>query len=514
MKANNLFYITLTISSFLIINSCTDLQEQILDETTGGSLVTPENLDNLVAPAWGTLRQLYGRDFVWGLQTIPSDECMFPTRGNDWDDGGVWRALHLHTWTPKHARIKGTWDDLMTGIARANYSMQLIRGFEETDAIKEYMTELRLLRAIYNYYIIDLYGQLPIRDYAEIDYSIKPTVLTRSEAFDYIVQEINEIMPELKGKYDVPYGRMNKDIATMLLAKLYLNKEVYTGTPDWDNCISNCETLINSGRYALMSNYWDIFSVNNDQFFNNSSEAIFNVIYNDNEDLGYDANTLFHLNSLHYQQTFGYYSPYNGSVMPPDFVLRFDTANDPRFQSDLVPNLGTNRGILLGLQKQPNGDTIIDATTGLQVSYTLDCPIYAGRLQGARVLKYEPKVPTDEVNRIAYDFVVWRIADVYLMLSEAKIRKGQSGDEELNAVRNIRGLSSISGATLDDILNERGFELYWEGHRRQDLIRFGKFNDAWHEKPETSPIYKIFPIPQTAIDAYDDPDILPQNPGY
>ncbi len=510
-------YIILVVGACLLytFHGCTDLNEEIMDETTGGSLITPENLDNLVAPAYGTLRHIYGRNYVWGLQTICTDECMFPTRGNDWDDGGIWRALHNHTWTPTLSVIKSTWDQLMTGVARANYSMQIINGFEETDDVVGYMAELRLLRAIYNYYIMDLFGKLPVRDFAGIDYSVKPDVLNRTEAFDYIVTEVNEIMPQLKDKYAVPYGRMNKDIATMLLAKLYLNKEVYTGTPGWNECKTYCEELINSGRYALMSNYWDIFSTDNFEFFDNASEAIFAVIYDDTQDLGYDANTLFLLNSLHYQQTFETgYSPYNGSVMPPDFVLRFDTANDLRFQSEVDPELGTNRGILLGLQHHPSGEIIVDANTGKNVSYTLECPMFAERLQGARVLKYGPKVPTSNPSRIAYDYIAWRIADVYLMLAEVNIRLGGSGDAELNSVRSIRGLNTITGATLDDVLDERGFELYWESHRRQDLIRFGKFNEAWHEKPVTDEKYEIFPIPQSAIDAYNDETVLPQNPGY
>ena len=511
----NYIILMIGILSFPAFNGCTDLQEEILDETTGGSLLTEDNLDNLIVPAYGTLRHLYGRDFVWGLQTISSDECMFPTRGNDWDDGGIWRALHMHTWRPAHSVIKSTWDQLMTGVARANYSMQIINDFEQTQKVADYMAELRLLRALYNFYIMDLFGQLPVRDFMEIDYSIKPEVLSRSEAFDHLVGELNEIMPQLKDKYDVSYGRMNKDVATMLLAKLYLNKEVYTGTPGWEECKSYCEELINSGRYALMSNYWDIFSTDNHQYFNNSSEAILAVIYDDTQDLGYNANTLFLLNTLHYQQTFGTgYVPYNGAVIPQDFVLRFDTANDLRFQSEVIPELGTNRGILLGIQRDPEGEPIIDANNQQVLSYALECPIFAGRMDGARVLKYGPKVPTTNPNRIDYDFVVWRIADVYLMLSEAKIRLGENGDDELNEVRAIRGLDEITGATLDDIINERGFELYWEGHRRQDLIRFGKFNEAWHEKPVSAEIYKIFPIPQSAIDAYNDESVLPQNPGY
>lgn len=505
----------LVIGIFLAgIFSCTDLEEEVLDEATGQNLLTIENLDNIVAPSYGSLRNLFTRDYVWGLQTTSSDECMFPTRGSDWEDGGLWREMQYHSWTPFHGRIRSAWDQLMQGISRANSSMAVISDFPMEGDVKTYFAELRLLRAIYSYYLLDLFGQVPFRQYDELDYSVNPSVYSGADAFNLIVSEAEAAMPDLGSKYGVPYGRMNKDIATMLLAKMYLNREVYTGEAGWTEALGYCTDLIESGRYALMSNYWNIFDWDNYLYYDDASEAIWAVVYDETVNVSLQDNTQFLRNFLHYSQTFGgNYGPWNGGVMQTDFLLRFDTINDLRYQSEIVPELGTNRGILTGLQlgPAPDYDTLKDGQ--IPLAYNIECDFLAGRLDGARVLKYEPKIPTIN-QRVDYDYIVWRIADVYLMRAEAKVRLGQNGDSDINAVRSIRGLGTLNSASLNDIIDERGFELYFEGHRRQDLIRFGKFTEAWREKPVTDVTKQLFCIPQTAIDAIGDETVLPQNPGY
>ncbi len=497
--------------------SCTDLEEEILDETGGEEIINQEeNIPSLVGPIYAALRDLWWRQSVWGLQETTTDECMFPTRGNDWWDGGVYVEAHLHTWSPTHRDISDTWNRISIGLGRANYVLLLLDDFEETEEIRLYKAELRFFRAFFMYYYMDLYGQCPYREYTETDFTKNPQIWDRPTTFNYIVEQVELVLPELGDKYDVPYGRINKDIARMFLAKLFLNQEVYTGTSGWDECLQYCNELINSGRYALADDYFDIFSVENQEFFTDNGEAIFVSIMDDEQDMGVDNNVQWIRPTLHYSQTLGSnYGPWNGAAVPESFFNKIDTANDLRFQDDRIKaTTGANLGFLVGQQYDENG-VALETRQADPLIYTSECPLSGAiEAQGVRVLKYEPKVPPIDQGRTDNDFVIWRIADTYLMRAEAQFRINSGGLEDLNTVRVKRGLDPLGALTEQAIIDERGFELYWEGHRRQDLIRFGMFTDAWTEKPVTDASKEIFPIPQKALDAYNDESLISQNPGY
>lgn len=509
--------ITLILILGLSFPACTDLQEEILDETSGEDILKdPANVPNLVGPVYAALRDLWWRQSYWGLQETTTDECMFPTRGNDWWDGGVWVEAHLHTWTATHRDISDTWNRISTGLGRANYVLLLLDDFTETEDIRLYKAELRFFKAYYSYCYLDLWGKVPYRDYTETDFTKNPQILDQSAAFDFIVEEVETILPELGDKDEVPYGRINKDIARMFLAKLYLNQEVYTGTGGWAECVQYCDELINSGRYALMDNYFDIFSVDNQLFYNNTGEAIFVSIMDDNQDMGNDNNVQWVHPTLHYNQTLGdNFAAWNGAVVPESFFDKIDTVNDLRFKDDrITTSTGAYIGFLVGQQYDEDG-VALQTRQSTPLIYTPECPLSgANEAQGVRVMKYEPKIPPIDPARTANDYVIWRIADTYLMRAEAQFRIDGGGLADLNAVRTIRGLNPLGSITEQALIDERGIELYWEGHRRQDLIRFGMFTDAWTEKPVTNETKALFPIPQKALDAYNDEGLISQNPGY
>lgn len=518
MKSIKYFPFLFIITLFgITLNSCTDLNEEILDETSGKELLTNKNnLPSLVGPVYAALRDLWWRQSVWGLQETTSDECMFPTRGSDWYDGGVWVEAFTHTWTPTHRDVTDTWDRLSTGLARANYVLLLLEDFEETAEIARYRAELRFFQAFYMYYYMDLYGQTPYREITESDFTKNPQVWDRPTTFSYLVSQVSAIIPQLGDKNEVPYGRINKDIARMFLAKLYLNQQVYIGTPGWQECLNYCNELISSGRYGLTDNYFDIFSVNNEQFYGNDDEAIFVSIMEDSEVMGVDDNVNWVKPTLHYnQQLKGNYAPWNGAVVPEQFFNKMDTANDLRFQDDRIrATTGAYIGFLVGQQYDENGVKIVTRQNEPLI-YTPECPLSgAAEYQGVRILKYEPKVPSINSARTDNDFVIWRIADTYLMRAEAQFRLNGGGLDDLNTVRTKRGLQPLAAISEQALIDERGFELYWEGHRRQDLIRFGMYNQAWPEKPASDPTRNIFPIPQRALDAYGDKSLISQNPGY
>jgi len=514
--------------SLVLLTACTDLEEQIIDESTGEEFIVEDNLYNLVAPCYNTLAYLWCRVRVWGLQEATTDECMFPTRGTDWYDGGVFQDDFLHEWKPEHRDVVDTWNELGTGIGRANYSLLLLDGFEETQEINWFRAELRFIKALFMYYYMDLYGKVLYREYTQMDFAkANPQIFNRTEGFDFIVREVNEILPMLGDKYEVPYGRPNKDAATMLLAKLYLNKEVYTGKAAYDSCLIYVNELINSGRYALSTDYFDIFGYDNQNNYTDNDEAILVGVNDDREDMGRQTAPVGWVHqTFHYNQNLGGgYNPWNGCVAPEDYlkntmIANTDTSTDVRWRDDRIYNqAAVYLGFNYGQQYDVDGEALTERNNVTPLYFTWDCPLDgASEAKGVRVLKYIPKTPpATSPLYVDNDFVIWRIADAYLMRAECNFRLGNSADalQDINDLRTIRNAPLLSSIDLDAIIAERALELYWEGHRRQDLIRFGKFLDSRINKPNASDATRlILPIPQNAIDAIDDPDLLSQNPGY
>lgn len=496
-------------------NACTDLEEEIYDEALGQNLVNdPANAEALVNPAYGTLRKLSAFWGLWGINEVSTDEAMFPTRGTDWDDGGKWRALHLHTWDAYTQQVVSGWDDNNTGIARCNTGMQYLGNFEQTDEIKTYIAELRFLRAYFAFNLLDGYGQVPYRDINASDFSQVPEVLSGAAAFDWIVTETETAVANLKDKNDLPYGRVNKSAAWMLLAKLYLNKEVYTGSiagTDWDKVITYTTNVINTGNYTVADDYFGIFTYDN----YNSTEPIFVSVFDAAQNLG-DNRTWLHP-VLHYHMDLGrggFYGFWNGGCTTEDFLNRWDTT-DMRFSDDrYFDEMALNIGFIQGLQYSVDG-TPLETREGLPLEYTAECPLEgAAENQGVRVVKYGPDPFTNSQWSQSNDFVFFRISDAFMMRAEAYYRKGKNIAEaltDINHIRTKRGVPELT--TLDDqiLLNERGFEFYWEGWRRNDMIRFGVFTDAYTNKPVTDGTKTLFPIPQSALDVNPN---LTQNPGY
>jgi hypothetical protein len=525
-KIKFIYSIIIVLVSILLLPACTDLEEQIIDESTGEEFIIEDNLYNLVAPAYNTFSQLWYRERVWGLQEATTDECMFPTRGTDWYDGGVFQDDFLHEWTPEHRDVVATWNELSTGIARANYSLLLLDDFEESQEVNWFKGELRFLRAFYLYCYLDLYGRVPFREYTETDFANEnPTVFDRTNGFNFLTHEVKEILNLLGDKNEVPYGRPNKDAARMLLAKLYLNKEVYTGQAAYDSCIIYVNELINSNRYALATDYFDIFAPDNYNNYTNNDEAILVAVLDDTEDLGGNDHVVWVQPSFHYSQTLGGgYAPWNGCVAPQDYlentmIANTDTATDVRWRDDRIyEDAAVYLGFNYGQQYSVAGAALTERDNITPLYFSWDCPLDgASESQGVRVLKYVPKIPPINQARTDNDFVIWRIADAYLMRAECYLRNNNSTDalQDINEIRTMRNAPTKSSVDLDGILAERALELYWEGHRRQDLVRFGKFLNARINKPDVSPSTKlIMPIPQNALDAIDDRTLLPQNPGY
>lgn len=509
MKKRNILVGTL-LSAF-VMTGCTDLKEKILNEQDGSGIVSDsKNAQMLVAPSYAYLRDLQSRSGVWLVLESVTDEMLFPTRGTDWNNSS-YRTLFTHEYDSRNTYIKNAWNSFMLGITKCNTSLQYLSKLEQTDEVRGYMNEALFIRTLCMYHLMDCFGKFPMREYTETDFSKQPVILDRAQAISRIEAELKTIIPLLKEKGDVPYGRITRAAAQMLLAKLYLNNQVYTGTAPaftdgaakWDETIQLCDAIINSGKYQLADDYWNLYQAFNETY-SNQTETILPIIYNMPSGLtGIDWLNI----TLHYNQTFGAFKGmWNGCCTTPDFLNTWDTT-DPRYQDNrLKDKIGFNLGILVGQQYDLKGNKL-KARNGQDLIYTPEFSVQnSTEAQGARVVKYAPDPQSTYGNKSENDFQYYRLADVYLMRAEAKFRKGAVADalSDLNMVRQKRKvrLYTLSEMSLDKIYNERGYEFYWDGpSRRNDMVRFNKYCQARYEKPACEPYRILLPIPLSAMEA-------------
>jgi starch-binding outer membrane protein, SusD/RagB family len=500
------------------LTACSKLDEKLGSQQSttagGGGGVTATSV---LASTYEAMRLPYqDQSRVWASQEHTSDECIGPTRAGDWDDNGVWRVLHSHQWDATHGFLSDTYRDL----GRVVFSGTDLLRLSPTPA---QAAEARLLRAMANFALVDGWDQVPYRTNTT-DPEEVPKVRKGAEAIDYIISELNAIIP------DLPVGtanKANKDAAKALLMKCYLNKGVYanrtspTFAPaDMNQVITLADQLMNSTRnYSLSSNYFDNFAKNNDGI---GSENIWTAENVGGSSSGNVRSRWFC--TLHYNTN---PSGWNGFTTLSDFYDKFE-AVDKRRGGNAYPGMtsGILPGFLIGQQFDGAGVPLKDrkgaplaftrAVKAIEVGNNLE-------VTGIRVIKYPIDYTSgDNSNN---DYVYFRIADVLLMKAEAILRGGTATPNPatfggsstalgiVNYVRThpSRGATALGSLTLDNLLDERGREFYWEGMRRTDLIRFGKFSAAWQEKPASTSAQLIFPIPARSLAANPN---LTQNPGY
>jgi len=511
IKYNSLIKILFVFMAISVV-SCTKLNEKVFDEANSTDLIKdPANAPGLVNPAYATLRKLNNLWNVFGLQEASTDEIQVPTRGTDWYDNGSWTGFYLHKVTPEHAIDVTSWNTIMEGISRANTGIYYLSKFPSTSKIDGYIVELRFLRAYYIYLCNDFWGQTPFRDWKDQNYSVAPKVMNRKEATQWLITELKTIIPLMKTKSEIPFGRVTKAAAQTLLAKVYLNQKVYTGTPDWADVITECTDVIKTGDYTIAPDYWAQFQYKNPD----SEEGIFMTIHHDYNNEG--GGGVWVNYTLHYNQVFGNYtSLWNGACITQEFWNTWTKTNagDVRKYDDRIkPVTGFNQGFLVGQQYSPAG-VALKTRQGAPLIFTPKVNFTnATEAMGIRVVKFAPNPETTRQFNEGNLFYTFRISDVYLMRAEAEFRSGNTAAAlaDVNAIRSKRNATLRTTLTLDDIYNERGYELYWEGKRRQDQIRFGHYNDARGSKPVTPATTDLYPIPQSALDVNPN---LKQNPGY
>ncbi|WP_370479903.1 RagB/SusD family nutrient uptake outer membrane protein [Tamlana flava] len=500
-------YLVFAISTVFIF-SCTDLEEDLDGLLEESGLTEQEIVTGQLDAAYSQLRSFQNTDFQFVLNQHSTDEMAGPTRGADWDDGGAWRALHLHQWNSSHPRVQGAWDQLLGGLFNAIDALNNSPTAEQ-EAIATFYSSLYMFSAA------DLFGQVPYRE-IDASYADFPTVLKRTEAVELAISQLEAVYSSLPSTS--ANNKANKYAAATLLAKMYLNRAVYKatdedGTPqvgpftfdnaDMQKVIDYCDDVI-AGPFSFVSNYFDSFAADNT---NKGTENIF--VSENNNTTGGEVSRYYFM-TLHYNHN---PSGWNGFVALTDLYDKFDAA-DPRRGGDyagVTDVSGLKTGFLLGPQYNQTGAPIEDRA-GNPLVYTREFNLgNSTEEKGIRAIKYTPDYAN--TTRPANDFVIFRLADVYLMKAEAMARMGGDPSGPLNAVRAARGVDALyTGTSLSDISDERSRELYWEGWRRNDQVRFGTLLNPVQQKPDTTDRTKlIFPIPATALSTNPN---LTQNPGY
>lgn len=493
------------ISIFALVGfACTDLDEEIYENIPAD--IYPENeaqVASLSANAYTGLKPLIDDEGWWFLaQEISSDELCGPTRDADWYDGGKWINMHQHNWTNDDEGVNRMWDKLFDAVTTCNISLDIMRQFQQTTEVVAKIREVEVVRSFYYYLLIDNYGDVPYLT-SKANAPEQPYKITKEAIYDSLVTSIEGSLSSLK-LID------NKALATRymafsLLAKLYINAEVYTGATQWVKADAYIDSIL-AGPYNLANNVTDPFITSNE----NSSEIIFSIPYDEDTYEGFRL----HMRSLHYQHILTYdmeVGPWNGFAVTPN---HFDTYEEGDLRKELY--------FIYGPQYELDGSGLIDGLTNQPLDIDPHLPaLYMTaethseneyRNTGARVGKYEIAIGAKE--NLSNDFPLFRITDFYLMKAETQIRLNGdgSGDDWINPIRTRAGVSTWSGVGLDSLLAERGRELWVEGHRRQDLIRFGEFTNEWWAKGDEQggvsgdQSVKLFPIPLYATDA--NPNLL------
>ncbi len=551
-------------SCITVINSCTKLQETVLDEASVAGLTQKQIAEGLIAPMYAILPSTFQHTTYFALQEISTDEAILPYRGGtDWGDNGIYLALHKHETTSTDPNVRNTWNFIFQGISRALTAIQELTVNTDPNA-RVLLAEARGMRAYYSMLTLDLYGVVFVKENAR-ETSV---VIRGQEAVDYIKAELLAAEPVLDNTTGP--GRLTKAGVWGLLARLHLNAAVYRdryaatftfSKEDMDKAVEYCDKIIGAGQYELAADYFSLFNDNN----HTNKELIFAV--DQRSDLnGHNRMAYFSLSGD--QFPLPAYTGANGTDGPgitSDFYRSWVNAYapvdpataDPRFYKEnlsiysngidtcvAAENFHVNRGILRGPQYgllRRNGvflrcadgkmkvgplfnDTRNRPTLPVNFTEQIDFTVAGSDYNtGFRVEKYEfSRTSVSGRNFGEHDIVILRLADVYLMRAEAKLRRGDAAGTALSDVNTVRAARTattpppaLATIDLDLLFRERGFEFYWEAQRRTDMIRFGKYEDSWTEKTNTDRNKRIFPIPQTAIDGASNlPGYLVQNPGY
>lgn len=526
MKKLNLFSKVAITALFMAVvgNSCTNLDETLY--TSLASSAFYQNDAEFSSAVGAVYTNMYGyaeNNSIWHLQEVSSDEVLLPTRGTNWFDGGDYLRQHTHTYAATDAANNQAWSFCYNGIQTANRLIYQLNAANATKAAP-YLAEIRAMRALYYYWLLDVFGNVPI--VSSFPAAANPPTQPSSAVYAFILSELTAVIPQLAKPTSTPdnatYGRMNYWAAEALLTKLYINAKVYTGTDQSQLALTTANDIINNGPYKLQPNFSDNFITNNQ----GSIENIFVIPYDALKAQGFyfDAMTLHYAQQTTYNLTF---QPWNGFCTAESFYNTFDSTTDKRLNASFIHGeqfaADGKTPILDSGYEHGNSNTLLNDPDGPAVILTP----YVNELApgciaeaGARIGKYQ--FALGSTNNLSNDFVIFRLADVILEAAEANLNLGNkaTATTQVNLIRARAGAPAFTTLDAPTLLAERGRELFAEGWRRSDMIRFGTFgsnydfhydyiikNKAGTEKPCVS----LVPIPQAQLNASS---ALVQNPCY
>lgn len=540
------------VSSALAAGSCTNLDENAYDIIVADDFYKNKNevVSAVLRPythanAWVSPS---GQDGWWRPSELSADQLAWPTKGRHGEDGGKWKRMHYHTWTVDEGGLNNAWVLMYWGVGLCNSPIDILEkrdvasmGITETEKT-EFIAELKLLRAFHYLKLMDLFGSIPITTTVpESESEPLPESTDQKEVFAFIEKEILDNVDKAPKLSRNMMGRMSQAGGYAMLVELYLNAEKWSGQARWDDCIAAADKLITgstggqNGALALDVNLTDSYNPTND----NSKEVILSVAYDYQTA---DFATGFPGEFYHFVQREIYGGGRNGNngiVMIPGVFTTYKEADQRKkewfwsgpmvkFADGTTPVLGSEEykdkqlTFVDYIRRESEGKTSSTMSDGEENSgirfnkYKLGNSL-AGVVNGEKVS------PNDNYNNT--DWNIYRLSWIYFAKAEALMRKngGAATAEAVELVNTVKKRAftaanweaekyTTANLTLDELLAERGREFIFEGFRRRDLIRFGKFHTAnwWDHKP-TEEFRSLFAIPQQQISMNPN---LKQNPGY
>lgn len=553
-----IFGVFLLLGAIALLPSCHKIDVKATSEVLADQYpLTAGQYTSASGPIYISLRSDFAVSY-WFAQSCSTDESVLPIFASDWIDGNKYLELHRHTWTKDNAWVNSTWTYLSNMIGTANQTLYVLKSAPAGTAKSTGIAELKTMRALAYFMMMDNFGNVPLDTlYGAVDLK---TNTPRAQVFNYVESELKASIPYLKATTGTAtYGLPTKYLAYSILAKMYLNAAVYTGTARNEDCIAACDQVINSGLYSIepMSTYLQMFYPTNGP---GTKEFIFAIPFDPATSNGYmfygryDLNRNLGIRYLYSGSTAGSYTnpvmnqntgnglvnnkPSGPRMTTAEFYANFDDANDVR-----------NKQWLTGLQTWPDGSPIMVSTTnqGYNQFYTgssgSSAYVYQLNLTpltpnssrlgansydlgkdeiawntGYRNIKFYPDYTNTISRNQNNDVPVFRYSDIILMKAEAILRGGAPtlGATALSLVNQIRSnrttTPALTSLTLDGIYTERCKEFAWETWHRNDMIRFGKFENTWGLGKTNNETYRrIFPIPTVAFQTNSK---LVQNPGY
>ncbi len=503
-----------------------NLDEVVYSELTEESF-TYTNAYQAIGVAYANMRGLIFHQNYYMVQETTADAIVMPANASGWDDGGIYRRLHEHNWNSESMQLVNMWNTLYTGVINSNRIIdQLENGTVPPPAdipVESLIAEVKVIRSFFYWLLLDNFGDVPLITTRSDELVAK---IDRLEIYRFVVDDLTDAIPALsEDTGTLYYGRFNKWAAKALLANVYLNAEVYTGQPQWQEALDECDDIIGSGQYQLEGNLNAPFQTDN----SGSTEIVFAIPFDELQAEGFHV----HMFSWHGSMRAKFdmlTTPWGaGSAKGiTQFIDTYDEADErltaywlsgPQYASD-------GKTPLLGSYDQG----------GKPLVFTKDLPdgIYTGEAEGYRMNKFEVRMGV--LTNLSNDFPFFRYAQVLMIKAECLLRLGRQ-EEAATLVSEVRARAfsanpdkaSVSGEALQEnsryqygvvenyritdrgdtqpvrfgrMLDELGWEFVWEGHRRRDMIRFGVFTSkSWLSHRPKGDYRVVFPIPQIAINA-------------